>query len=153
MINKIKTFFQDNILADKEEGALATPTEAIQKATAALLVEIMVTDNLLDEREKVAIKTLLSTAFTLSSAESEELFSLAQSEVADSTSLYQFTGLVNQHFSADDKFELIKNMWHVAFADNELDKYEEGLIRQVSELIHLPHNQFIKAKSIVKAQL
>ena len=33
-----------------------------------------------------------------------------------------------------------------AFADGEVDKYEEHLIRRISDLLHVPHRQFIAAK-------
>ncbi len=153
MISKIKTFFKNQVLSHEAEDNAVKPANAIKMASAALMVEVMVSDGQLEREEQEAIKTLLTTTFDLSLAECEELFSLAQNEVRDSTSLYEFTGQVNLHFSADDKFELIKHMWHVAFIDNELDKYEESLIRQVADLIYLPHSQFIKAKSMVRNEL
>ena len=153
MISKIKTFFKNQVLSHEAEDKAVKPANAIKMASAALMVEVMVSDGQLEREEQEGIKTLLTTTFDLSLAECEELFSLAQSEVKDSTSLYEFTGQVNLHFSADDKFELIKHMWHVAFIDNELDKYEESLIRQVADLIYLPHSQFMRAKSLVKTEL
>lgn len=153
MISKIKTFFQDTILSTDAGGKADTPLHSIQKASAALMVEVMLSDGELDKQEQESIKTLLTSTFGLSPMECDELFNLAQDEVKDSTSLYEFTGQVNLHFSADDKFELIKQMWHVALIDNVLDKYEESLIRQVADLIYLPHSQFIKAKSLVKNEL
>ncbi len=153
MISKIKTFFQDNILNASAEPDTQTPLKSIQKASAALLIETMLSDNLIDEKEQASVKALLTRTFELSEDDCDELFNLAQSEVAEATSLYEFTGQVNLHFSADDKFELIKQMWHVALIDNVLDKYEESLIRQVADLIYLPHSQFIKAKKLVKENL
>ncbi len=153
MISKIKTFFNNQVLSHEADDKAVKPANAIKMASAALMVEVMVSDGQLEREEQEGIKTLLTTTFDLSLAECEELFSLAQSEVKDSTSLYEFTGQVNLHFSADDKFELIKHMWHVAFIDNELDKYEESLIRQVADLIYLPHSQFMRAKSLVKTEL
>ena len=42
-------------------------------------------------------------------------------------------------------------MWKVAFADGDLDKYEERLIRQMSDLIHVSHRDFIRLKHQVSA--
>ena len=153
MISKIKTFFQDKVLSPDSEGMAKTSQKSIHKASAALMVEVMLSDGQLDNKEKEGIKTLLTSAFDLTAAECDELLCLAHEEVKDSTSLYEFTGQVNLHFSADEKFQLIKHMWHIAFIDNELDKYEESLIRQVADLIYLPHSQFIKAKSLVKGDI
>ena len=153
MIEKIKAFFQDNILNSDAGDNTDSPRKNIQKASAALLIETMLSDNAIDAKEQASVKALLIATFDLSQDECDELFNLAQNEVRDATSLYDFTGQVNLHFSADEKFELIKHMWHVALIDNVLDKYEESLIRQVADLIYLPHSQFIKAKSRVKNEL
>ena len=38
----------------------------------------------------------------------------------------------------------------VAFADGNVDKYEEALIRQVAELIYVPHSDYIQSKLTVR---
>ena len=43
-------------------------------------------------------------------------------------------------------------MWQIAYADGELDKYEEYIIRRVSELIYVAHNDFIRAKQWAREQ-
>jgi uncharacterized tellurite resistance protein B-like protein len=37
-------------------------------------------------------------------------------------------------------------MWKVAYADGSVDKYEAHIIRRISDLIHLPNSQFVRAK-------
>ena len=37
-------------------------------------------------------------------------------------------------------------MWKVAYADSNLDKYEEHLIRRVAELTYVPHQDYIRSK-------
>ena len=37
-------------------------------------------------------------------------------------------------------------MWRVALADDALSHYEEHLIRKVSELLYVTHNDFMVAK-------
>ena len=37
-------------------------------------------------------------------------------------------------------------MWAVAYADGNVDKYEEHLIRQVAELTYVPHSDYIQSK-------
>ncbi len=147
MITGIRKFFTDSILPNTPTHSGAAP---IQKATAALLVEIMVTDGVVDASEELAMIRLLQSHFALSAGECRELIALARAEVAEATSLYQFTELVNEHFSAQDKYELVRQLWVIAYADRELDKYEEATIRKIAELIHVPHSRFIRAKSEVK---
>ncbi len=41
----------------------------------------------------------------------------------------------------------------VAYADGKLGKYEEHLIRQVADLIYVPHQEYIRSKLAVKGSL
>ena len=43
----------------------------------------------------------------------------------------------------------MKAMWEIAYADGKLDKYEEHYLRKVSELLYIPHSQFIQQKLAV----
>mgnify|MGYP003316830790 CR=1 FL=1 len=38
-------------------------------------------------------------------------------------------------------------LWQVALADDYLDKYEESIIRKISDLIHLRHSEYIQCKA------
>jgi uncharacterized tellurite resistance protein B-like protein len=74
------------------------------------------------------------------------LLDRAGSAREDATSLFEFTRLVNDHYGPDEKRDLVGAMWKVAYADGDLDKYEEHIIRRVAELIYLPHADFIRSK-------
>ncbi|MAZ69885.1 MAG: TerB family tellurite resistance protein [Porticoccus sp.] len=141
MIDQIKQFFSTRI--DEPDGE---PVHQRQLAAAALMVEIMVIDRTLSEDEQKIIRQLLENQFSLSHEEIETLVRLAHSEVNDATSLFQFTRLINDHFAVHEKRELVENLWRVAFADNQLDKHEEALIRRISELLYVSHTDFIQAK-------
>ena len=141
MIDQIKQFFSTRI--DEPDGE---PVHQKQLAAAALMVEIMVIDRTLNEEEQKIIRQLLENQFSLSHEEIETLVRLAHSEVNDATSLFQFTRLINDHFAVHEKRELVENLWRVAFADNQLDKHEEALIRRISELLYVSHTDFIQAK-------
>lgn len=144
MIERIRAFFRDQVLG---AGPAAAPADALRRATAALLVEVMVIDHVVDDAEARRIRELLARRFHLTDAQAAELLELARLEAAEATSLYQFTALVNDHFPPPDKYELVCSLWEVAYADDCLDKHEEALIRHVAELIHLPHGGFVQARN------
>ena len=75
-----------------------------------------------------------------------ELIDDAEKTVEESTSLYEYTRVVNDEFSYTDKLELLSRLWKLAFADGSLDKYEDHLIRKISDLIHISHSDFIRIK-------
>ena len=145
MIDKIKSFFSKNVLEPEAET-----TSPDQLATAALLIEVMVIDGDLDDQEMQAIAGTLSNMLDLTEEQIDQLIELSKEEVAEATSLYQFTKEINEHFDIEKKLSLMTAMWRVAFADGHLDKYEENIIRRVADLLHIRHSEYIRCKANAK---
>ena len=147
MLNKIKEFFHNEIHCHTTGKSSAVLSDEKRRlASAALMIEVAITDNEFDQSELVTLQKSLREQFNISASDCEKLTELAHSEAQDSTSLYQFTSLINEYSSPEEKFDLIKSMWLIAYADGNLDKYEEYVIRKVAELIHVGHSDFIRAK-------
>ncbi|WP_039914143.1 tellurite resistance TerB family protein [Cellvibrio mixtus] len=151
MLNKLSRFIERHL----QPGGASPVLSAHQKqlAVAALLIEVAMADHQFSDQELESLSYSLKNKYSLSSNEISELIVLAKSESNHATSLHQFTQIINQHCNNAEKFNLIKAMWEIAFADGNLDKYEDYLIRKVADLIYLPHSEFIRAKSQVKAGL
>jgi len=152
MIVSIKRFFENQLKVNSAETP-AIKNHRLQLASAALMIELLKTDRHIDERETSAVKKILLNTFALSHAELDEIIELAEKEASQAVSLYEFTSLINEGYSYEDKLLLIENLWHVALADDHLDKYEEQLIRKTADLVYLSHSDFIKAKIKVRDQL
>lgn len=152
MLSKLSSFFERHL---QPAGGASPSLSFAQKqlAVAALLIEVATADHVMDGTELNALINLLERKFSLPHEQLLELADLAKTEAAEATSLYQFTQLINNECAASEKFELIKGMWEIAYADNQLDKYEEYVIRKVADLIHVSHSDFIRAKSIVRAEI
>ena len=152
MLSKLSSFFERHL---QPAGGASPSLSFAQKqlAVAALLIEVATADHVMDGTELNALMNLLERKFSLPHEQLLELADLAKTEAAEATSLYQFTQLINNECTASEKFELIKGMWEIAYADNQLDKYEEYVIRKVADLIHVSHSDFIRAKSIVRAEI
>ena len=142
MLNKIKQFFEENISPDNQEDI----EHRLKLATGALLIEIMQQDGETKDEEVEAIKHSLKTKFELSGSETNELFVLAHEEAKEAVDLYQFTSLINKHFSVDKKIKVVEYLWVIAYADNHLDAHEEHIVRRVADLLYITHQDFIKAK-------
>jgi uncharacterized tellurite resistance protein B-like protein len=141
MISALKALFE--LPAREDPEALR---HRLHLATAALLVETSRADFAEDALEREAMAQLLRRSLGLSPGEVEELLSRAERRASEATSLYEFTRLINDHFNSQRKVDLVAAMWQVAYADGNLDKYEEALIRQVAELTYVPHEDYIRAK-------
>ena len=145
MIDKIKHFFTHQLsVNDSRDSA-----ETLQLAAATLLIELSKADYKRDPEEQQAIEKALNKSFDLDKNQLNAVMALAEQQSDGATSLYPFTTLVCDHYSAEQRFELVKMLWRVAVADGEISKYEDYLIRKIADLIHLPHSEFIRAKLTV----
>ena len=147
-MNFFKKIFQTE---ESEDPTLDDKTST--KACVALLLETSMADEILDESELMALKNTLQKDFQINEDEIDELISLAKENIEDSTSLYEFTRDINDNFNAAERVKLIESMWKIAYADGNIDKYEEHIIRKVSNLIYVAHSDFIKAKLSAKEQI
>jgi uncharacterized tellurite resistance protein B-like protein len=147
MLRAIQDFFRDRMDPDQSGKH---DQHSLQLATAALLFEMLRADFDEHPEEYVALERALQRSFSLTASETRQLAQLADQEAVDAVSLYQFTGLINQHFSAGDKVQVIEMLWQVAYADGRVDRYEEALVRKISDLLHVPHRDFIQAKHRVQ---
>ena len=77
---------------------------------------------------------------------SKEIFELIKTHSNDSVSFYEFVKDINNNFSKDEKLDLIKYLWDIAYADNILDVNEERLIRRISDLIQIKDIEVLKLK-------
>jgi len=152
MLESIKQFIT-SLQQDAIDSVDVLSSKQRELASAALLLEVATIDQHLDERELEKLQSLLESTFSLSAQEVKELTTLAQQESGDATSLYQFTQHINRHSSAEDKFQLVCGLWEVAYADGELDKYEEHIIRRIVDLIHVSHSDFIRAKHQARSRV
>ena len=141
MIAALKALFE---LPEKESEE--SQRQRMQLAAAALLIETARADFSQDATEQAALEELLSSSLQLDKRKVHELMILAENRADEATSLYEFTRVINDHYSAAQKLQLISAMWVVAYADGNLDKYEEHLIRRVAELTYVPHRDYIKSK-------
>ena len=143
MLASIKSLFQVKTVDAADDAAGAA--RRLELAGAALLFEVLKADHDFDERELASIAEVMR-ARGGEPEEIDELVELARRQSNESTSLYEFTSLINEHCDYREKCALVRNMWRIAWADAELSKYEDHLIRKVCELIYVSHSDFIRAK-------
>ncbi|MFL2705851.1 MAG: TerB family tellurite resistance protein [Gammaproteobacteria bacterium] len=119
-------------------------------ACASLLIEAAFADKIFSETEVDSLKFTLVNKFDFNENDVNQLIEEAENIVEESTSLYEHTRLINDKSSYEDKLRLINSLWKIAYADNEIDKYEDHLIRKISNLLHVSHKDFISEKIKVK---
>ena len=149
MLDTIQRFFQQT-LAEPEGSDDPAPT--LERATAALLCEVMRADYHTDETQLTALRELLISHFQLPGAAVEELMEMARDEVENSVDHYQFVSLIKQHYDDAQRRELVRMMWVLANADANHNALEEHRIRRLAELLHVSHSDFIRTKLQVQGK-
>ena len=144
MIKRIKDLLSN--FSKQEESIAEEKISSLDKACSALLIEVAYADKIFEESEIISLKESLKETYNIEEQIINELISDAKKTVDESTSLYEYTRVVNDEFDYSDKLELLSRIWKLAFADGNLDKYEDHLIRKISDLIHISHSDFIKIK-------
>lgn len=142
MLKAIKLFFEEQLSVVPEQNL----DYSLRLATAALMIEMMLDDGEVYDVEVNVLIEKLQQTFKLDIKETTELYNLAREEVKEAVDYHQFTNLIAKNFSQAQKIKVIENLWAIAYADNELDQYEELMVRRIADLIYVSHSDFIKAK-------
>ncbi len=150
MLDKVKSFIGKML---NESETLTDLSNDIQLAAALLLVEVMNADDKIDERERNAVQTGLKNFFELTDEKTRAVFEIAENRAKDVIPLQRYTSILNKALEPEAKLKLLEQIWRVVFSDDELDKYEESLVRQIAELLYIRHSDFIFARQRAKGEI
>jgi len=144
MLRTLKDLFHSVVTPP---GASSARNEhSLQLATAVLLVEVMRADPQLGPQERLAVVAALRQKFSLEDDELSRLVELAEQAARTASDFHQFTSVINDGFSQEQKIRIVEYMWEVAYSDGHLDAHENHLISKVAGLLHVTHGEYIAAK-------
>jgi len=151
MLRNLKDLF-DTLLAAPQGQATTRSEHTLELATAVLLIEVMRADADIGDAERAAVIAALRSKFALAKDEVDRLYELAEQASRNATDTYAFTSRVNAGFDAAQKARMIEHMWRVAYADGRLSAHENHVMRKVSDLLYVPHGDYIAAKMRAKGE-
>lgn len=125
----------------------------LQIATAALFIEMAKADGEFTEEERENVIQSLQKQFNIDAVYVNELMELSKLKLKDSVSLFEFSNVVNENFTNEDKNILLKNLWRLIYTDKKLDKYEDRLIKIIGGMLKTDHKQIINAKLLIRQEL
>ena len=132
----------DLFKADATEEAAIDPA----LAAAALMFEVVWADHDIDDIELASMTALLTDLFELSAERVSEIVEATRANHDKSVGVYPFTRALNEQLGEDEKYAVLHAMWRIAFADEQVDAFEEHTIRRIADLMYVPHAKFIEAK-------
>jgi uncharacterized tellurite resistance protein B-like protein len=128
------------------EAVAVDRESALRMATAVLLIDVARADHVFEESEYDRVLQLIESHFALTPEQAGELFNAAGEEADDMVSLYEFTQLLNKNLNDDEKARIIALLWQVAYADGQLDKYEDSLVLKISDLLYVSRGRVMRLK-------
>ena len=149
MIDVVKRFFSK---APKDDSQTTDrhPDHDIRVATCALFVEIARIDETFSPQEMETILSILKEKYGLSQEHADALIAEAEKELQESVDLWQFSNLINENYSTEEKIEIIETLWRIVYVDGKMDRHEHYLMNKLRNLLRLSHKQLIDAKLKVK---
>ena len=145
MIDLLKKVFGSKVEMNSENSA-DVETHDVRIAACALFLEMAKIDGEFTPEEQEGIISILKKEFDLSEEHAQELTDKAKKELDGSLDLWQFTNLINENFSNDEKIRVVELLWRIVYTDGKLDKHEDYLVHKLAKMLRLSHRQLIDAK-------
>lgn len=150
MFDRLKNAIQDLLPASTPSGR--DDVDSLELAITALLIEMSRADAYIDQTEADLIRDIVARHFGGAGTNATELFERAHAASETAVSTYEFTRIMNETLDSSEKLWVIERLWEVAYADGEVERYEEALVRKIAELLHVPHPSLVSARLRVQEQ-
>jgi uncharacterized tellurite resistance protein B-like protein len=148
-MGKLRELFQ----APARQGAKAGKPQTVQMAACVLLLEMEHADFNSDAAERETVRGQMLKHFDLDEETLDTLLASAQARERESVSMHQYLRTLNEFLEYKDKLVVVEMLWRVAYADGELDRHEEALLRRMSELLYVSPQDFVRVKLEVQEAL
>ena len=147
MIKQFISQVVDAISAPRTDEDDAESREAaLRSATAVLMLDVARSDNVFEESEFERVLALVERHFGMSPEDAAELVNAADEKAENLVSLHEFTQLLHNNLDESEKARIVGLLWKVAYADGRLDKYEDSLVRKISDLLHVSRGRSMRLK-------
>ena len=145
MIDLVRRFFEKGQgPGSADQGT--TESHDVRVAVCAIFLEMANIDGEFSASERDDVISLLKRQYGLSDQHVVDLMEASQKGLKDSIDLWQFTNLINQNYSRDEKIQIIEMVWQIVYADGRLDKHEDYLVHKLAKLLRLTDKDLIDAK-------
>ena len=134
-----------SVAAAPESGSVDREA-ALRLATAVLMIDVARADHVFEESEFDSMLRLIESHFELSPEHAAALVNAAGEKADDMVSLFEFTQLLHKQLDEKEKARIVSLLWQVAYADGQLDKYEDALVLKISDLLYVSRGRVMRLK-------
>ena len=136
-------------MRDRENDTLQRGGVEFRYASAALLIACARADLNETQEEKNAVRELMIKTFRIPERTIQKLFDFAYDAAGQDEYLSAITALIDDHFPIEDKKLVLKQLWEVAYADNEIGEGEATFILKVAAAVGLTPEEVEEARQAV----
>lgn len=128
------------------EHAEYDTAERLKIAACVLLLEVARSDDEFCSMEKATLSAIMQKEFQIHEEAVDALIEVSQRKREESVDLYQFTKIVNEQSTLQEKIRMVELAWQIIYADTELNRYEDHFVHKLARLLRLQHEDLIQAK-------
>ena len=132
---------------DKEEKP-----KNLKLIALCLAFEVANADSHIDEREKDLILEKIKNTIDISVLNEKEIYDVIKEESDKRVSFYDIIHDINTNLDKEEKIEILRLLWEIAYADDVLDVDEEKIIRRSAEMLGIKPSIVLKTKEEFKNQ-
>ena len=136
MLKQLKKFIREITLGESEKHDFAEDDHRL--CAAALLIHIVSVDGIIDETERVRLRSILKDQYKLSEDETSELIEEARKRDLEAVDLYGFTSVLKRRLNLEERLNLVEMMWEIVYADGLVHEFEDNTVWRVTELLGIP---------------
>jgi len=142
MFEKLKKIFETN------NSEINSVDDTLISYLVSLFVEVSRVDYKIDEKEINFIIEILAKEFNFNLDLIKEKLNIVRTSER-LIGYHPITKYLNENFDNNFKKKVVLGLWKIAFINNDLDKYEDHLVRKVSDLLYINHadNMLLRNKA------
>ena len=139
-------FKKKKVSAEKEKP------KNLKLISLCLAYEVANADNKIDSKELDLLLSLIKENIDVSLISEKDILQVIQEDSKKSISFYDIIRDINKGLSKEEKVDIIKMLWEVAYADNVLDVDEERIIRRSAEMLGIKPSIVLQTKDQFKVE-
>ena len=146
MFEKLKKIFETN------NSEINSIDDTLISYLVSLFVEVSRVDYKIDEKEIKFITEILAKEFNFNLDLIKEKLNIVRTSER-LIGYHPITKYLNENFDISFKKKVVFVLWKIAFINNDLDKYEDHLVRKVSDLLYISHSDNMLLRNKAKEDL
>ena len=117
-----------------------------------LAYEVANANNEIDSKERDLLLSLIKENIDVSLISEKDILQIIEEDSKKSISFYNIIRDINKSINKEEKVDIIKMLWEVAYADNVLDVDEERIIRRSAEMLGIKPSIVLQTKDQFKVE-